>query len=179
MLTMSEPATDLMRLLRRVHQVREYQPESFARGVLTEILDVGRWSGSANNRQTTEVVVVEDPQARQKIAEGGAAMASKAGTVLVLVTQGDPAREALEIFDEGRMAERLLIAAQARGLGSAIATLKGEGPAAIKQLLGIPAERRVVTAVSLGVPDVAAIRAKPKNQQPRKPLDQYAHWGRY
>jgi nitroreductase len=176
---MSEAATDLNRFMRRVHQVREYKPQPVPRDALDEVLRVGRWTGSASNRQTTEVVVVEDPQVRQKMAEGGASMAGKAGAVLVLVTQGDPAREALEIFDEGRMAERLLIAAQARGLGSAIATLKGEGPATIKQLLGIPAERRVVTVVSLGVPDVEAIRAKPKNPQPRKALDQYAHWGHY
>lgn len=176
---MTEAATDLIRFLRRVRQVRDYQPEPVPEGALVDILEVGRWSGSASNRQTSEVVVVKDPEVRQLIAAGGASMAGKAAVVLVIVTQGDPERKELEIFDEGRMAERLLIAARARGLGSAIATLKNDGPANVKQRLGIPAERRVTTVVTVGVPDRAAIQAKPKNPQPRKPLDKYAHQDRY
>ncbi len=176
---MSATATDLIRFLRRVRQVRDYQPEPVPRERLLDILEVGRWSGSASNRQTSEVVVVRDPEVRQKLAAGGANMAGKADVVLVIVTQGDPDREELEIFDEGRMAERLLLAAAAHGLGSAIATLKGDGPATAKQILGIPAERRVKTVVTVGIADTAAIRAKPKNPQPRKPLAQYAHWDRY
>ncbi len=176
---MSESATDMIRFLRRVRQVRDYQPEPVPEDALTDILEVGRWSGSASNRQTSEVVVVRDPAARQVIAAGGASMAGKADVVLVIVTQGDPARVELEVFDEGRMAERLLLAAAARGLGSAIATLKGEGPTDVKKLLGIPEERRVKTVVAVGIPDTAAIRAKPKNPQPRKPLEVYAHRDRY
>jgi len=175
----SQAASDLIRFLRRVRQVRDYQPEPVPEEALADILEVGRWSGSANNRQTSEVVVVRHPEARQALAAGGANMAAKAGAVLVIVTQGDPSREELEIFDEGRMAERLLLAAAAHGLGSAIATVKGDGPAAAKQLLGIPSERRVKTVVAVGIADTAAIRAKPRNPQPRKPLDQFAHWDRY
>jgi len=175
----SQAIDNVNRFLRRVHQVREYKPESVPKDELTEILQVGRWTGSASNRQTSEVVVVTDPEVRRQIAAGGANMAGRADVVLVIVTQGEPGREALEIFDEGRLAERLLIAAQSLGFGSAIATLKGEGPNNVKQLLGIPAERRAITVVTVGVPDTAAIQAKPKNPQPRKPLDQFAHWGHY
>jgi nitroreductase len=175
----SEAANDRIRFLRGVRQVRDYLPEPVPEGALNEILEVGRWSGSASNRQTTEVVVVRNAQAKQTLAAGGANMAGKAGAVLVLVTQGEPGREELEIFDEGRMAERLLEAAAAVGLGSAIATLKNEGPAEAKRILGIPNDRRVKTVVAVGVPDRAAIQAKPKNPQPRKPTAQYVHWDRY
>ena len=176
---MPQDTSELIQFLRRVHQVREYTPEPVPKDELTQVLQVGRWTGSASNRQTSEVVVVTDQAARQVIAEGGARMAGGADVALVIVTLGEPGREALEIFDEGRMAERLLIAAEAFGLGSAIATLKGDGPTNVKQLLGIPAERRAITVVTVGVPDTAAIAAKPKNPQPRKPLEQYAHWGQY
>jgi len=175
----TQTASDLIRFLRRIHQVREYKPEPIPEAALTDILEVGRWTGSASNRQTSEVVVVKDPAVRQQLVAGGANMAGKADVALVIVTNGDKEREELEIFDEGRLAERLLMAAQAHGLGSAIATLKGEGPANAKQMLGIPAERRVKTVVTIGVPDLAAIQAKPKNPQPRKPLDQFAHQNHY
>lgn len=176
---MSQEAMDRIRFLRRARQVRDFQPEPVPDDALADILEVGRWSGSANNRQTSEVVVVRDPEARQTLSAGGANTAAKAAVALVIVTLGDPAREELEVFDEGRMSERLLLAASALGLGASITTLKGEGPAATKQALGIPAERRVKTVVAVGVADDAAIRAKPKNPQPRKPISEFAHWDHY
>lgn len=170
---------DRIKFMRRARQVRDLLPEPIPEEALADILEVGRWSGSANNRQTSEIVVVRDPAARQALTAGGANTAAKAAIALVIVTLGDPARKELEIFDEGRMSERLLLAAAALGLGASITTLKGEGPAAAKQALGIPAERRVVTVVAIGVPDEAAIRAKPKNPQPRKPMSEFAHWDHY
>ncbi|HLH72489.1 MAG TPA: nitroreductase family protein [Chloroflexota bacterium] len=176
---MSQPTTDVTRLLRRVRNIREFTPEPISEDTLVDILEVGRWTGSASNRQPTEVVVVRDPQARQKLVEAGSNTAGKAAVSLVIVTPGDPARAELEIFDDGRLAERLLVAAAAHGLGSGITTLKGEGPAAVKQMLGIPSERRVRTVVNIGHRDEAAIRAKPKNPQPRKPMTEFAHWDHY
>lgn len=176
---MSQETASQIKLLRRTRQVRDYRPEPVPEDALADILEVGRWSGSANNRQTSEIVVVRNPEARQILTEGGANTAASAAVALVIVTLGDPAREELEVFDEGRMSERLLIAATAHGLGASITTLKGEGPAAAKKALGIPAERRVKTVVAVGVPDDAAIRAKPKNPQPRKPIGEFAHWDRF
>ena len=81
-------------------------------------------------------------------------------------------------FDEGRVAERLALAARACGLGSCIATLKNEGPDAAKALLGIPPERRARTLVTIGHTDVEARRALPKAPQARKPMSEFAHWDR-
>ncbi|HVC32475.1 MAG TPA: nitroreductase family protein [Chloroflexota bacterium] len=170
---------DRVTFLRRVRQVRDFRPAPVPDDALADILEVGRWSGSASNRQTSEVVVVRDPEVRQQLTAGGANTAARAAVALVIVTLGDPAREELEVFDEGRMSERLLLAAAAHGLGASITTLKGEGPAVAKQALGIPAERRVKTVVAVGVADDAAIRAKPKNPQPRKPINEFAHWDHY
>ena len=78
-----------------------------------------------------------------------------------------------------QVAERLALAARACGLGSCIATLKNEGPDAAKQLLGIPAERRAYTLVTIGHTDTAARRALPKAAQARKPMSEFAHWERY
>ncbi len=77
------------------------------------------------------------------------------------------------------LAERLALAARACGLGSCIATLKNEGPDVAKQLLGIPAELRARTLVTIGHTDTAARRALPKAAQARKPIGEFAHWDRY
>jgi nitroreductase len=83
-------------------------------------------------------------------------------------------------FDEGRLAERLALAARAVGLGSCIATLKNDGPELAKQLLGIPADRRARTLVTIGHPDVDARKALPRQgAAARKPMTEFAHFDRY
>src|SRR5690606_7156986 len=101
--------------------------------VLDGILEVGRWSGSASNVQGTELIVVRDEAHKQLIAEHGARPASGAAAVLVIVQPGLPDRHDIEVFDMGRLVERLLLASKAQGLGSNIATLKEDGPEVVKK----------------------------------------------
>ena len=176
---MSEPAGGRIEFLRTLRSVRDYLADPVPPAALDDVLKVGRWSGSASNRQTWEIVIVRDPAAKQKLGEWGAGPAAKAALALVIVTPGDVERAELEMFDDGRLAERLLLAAHAHGLGSCVAFLKGEGPANTKALLGIPPERRVRSVVAIGVTDQAARAARPKNPQPRKPIGELVHWDRF
>ena len=165
---------DLLKFLRGLRAVREYTPDPVSDAELTEILEVGRWSASGGNRQPHEVVVVRDRDVLGKFAEWGAKPAGTSAAALLIVTASDQAA-----FDEGRVAERLALAAKASGLGSCVATLKNEGPDAAKALLGIPADRRARTLVALGHVDLEARRALPRAAQARKPLSEFAHWDRY
>ena len=177
---MSQQSGDLITFLRGLRAVREYTPEPIADEIVRDILEVGRWSGSASNRQPAEVVVVRDKDVLQQIAEGGVRPAAGAALALVIVTAGDPERKDLKVFDEGRLVERLLLAAGAHGLGGNVGTLKGDGPTTIKQALGIPAERRIWTVVTLGHIDREARRARtPSPTAGRKPIEEFAHWDRY
>jgi nitroreductase len=176
---MSEQAKDRIAFLRRLRTVRDFTPDPVAEDALRDVLEVGRWTGTANNRQPAEVVVVRDPVARRKLLEYGANTAAGAAAALVIVTAGDPARAEMETFDEGRNAERMQLAAAAHGLGAGVTWLKGEGPERAKELLGIPREKRVRTVVSIGTRDEAATRAKPRNPQPRREIDEFARWERY
>ena len=165
---------DLLKFLRGLRAVREYTPEPVPQDVLEQILEVGRWTSTGGNRQPHEVVVVRDADVKRKFAEWGAKPAGPAAVALLIVTLTDSSA-----FDEGRVAERLALAAKACGLGSCIATLKNEGPDAAKKLLGIPAERRAHTLVTIGHTDTEARRALPKAAQARKPVSEFAHWDRY
>jgi nitroreductase len=165
---------EFLKLMRSLRAVREYTSEPVPREALDEILEVGRWSASGGNRQPHEVIVVRDRDTLHKFADWGAKPAGPASAALLIVTAGDSAA-----FDEGRIAERLALAAKACGLGSCVATLKNDGPDLAKQLLGIPADKRVRTLVSVGHTDVAARHALPKSPQARKPMSEFAHWDRY
>jgi nitroreductase len=164
-----------LKFLRGLRAVREYTPEPVSDDQLRQILEVGRWSSTGGNRQPQEVVVVRDKDVLHKFAEWGARPAGPAAAAVLIVTASEQAA-----FDEGRLAERLALAAKACGLGSCVATLKNEGPELAKQLLGIPAERRARTIVTLGHTDVEARRALPKaGADARKPMEEFARWDRY
>ena len=165
---------DLLKFMRGLRAVREYTPEPVSDDALGDILEVGRWSATGGNHQPHEVIVVRDKDVLQKFAGWGARPAGPAAAALLIVTATEQSA-----FDEGRVAERLALAAKACGLGSCVATLKNEGPDAAKALLGIPADRRARTMVTIGHTDVEARRALPKAAQARKPMAEFAHWERY
>jgi nitroreductase len=166
---------DFLKFLRSLRAVREYTAEPVSEETINAILEVGRWTGTGSNRQPSDVVVVRDPAVKQKMGEWGARPAATAAVVLLLATKDDAGA-----LDEGRYAERLLLAAKACGLGSCLATLKNEGPDEIKKLLGIPDDRRARVLAAIGHTDVAARRALPKNPRGgRKPMADFAHWDRY
>jgi len=177
---MSEQARDRIRFLRGMRAVREYTAEPVPDDVINDILEVGRWSGSASNRQPNEIVVVRDKEVLNKLANGGVRAAATAPVAFVTVMPGDPARAELDVFDNGRLVERLLLAARAHGLGGNVSTLKGDGPDVIKQALGIPADRRVWTVVTVGHINREASRARPRSEGPaRKSPSSFARWDRY
>ena len=177
---MSTEAASHIRLMRNLRAVREYTPDPVPDDALRDILEVGRWSGSASNRQPTEIVVVRDSAVLKQIGEHGVRAAATAPLALVIVTPGNAEQHDLEVFDLGRLVERLLLAAKAHGLGSNISTLKGEGPDVIKKALGIPAEKGIWTVVTIGKIDRKAYRARARNPNAgRKPGEQFAHWDRY
>ena len=152
---------EVLKFLRSLRAVREYTPEPVSDADLQAILEVGRWTATGEREPQHEVVVVRDPEVRAKFAEWGAKPG--AGQVaLLIVSAGDA-----NAFDEGRIAERLALAAKAVGLGSCIATLKNEGPDQAKALLGIPAEARARTLVSVGHADVEARKALPRPARAR------------
>lgn len=173
-------ANDRIRFLRNLRAVRNYTPAQIPDDVLADILEVGRWSGSASNRQPTEVVVVRDSQIMQRMSEVGARPAEGAAVALVVVMPEGTDRQDLNIFDSGRLVERLLLAADAHGVGSNIATLKEDGPDIIRQMLGIPAEKRIWTVVTLGYIDEEAHNARPVGPAAgRKPAEGFVHWDSY
>jgi len=171
---MSPVNEEPLAFLRRLRAIKEYTTEAVAQPEIEAILEVGRWTGTGGNRQPTEVIVIRDPTVKKQLGEWGARPAATAAVVLLLVVANEASP-----FDEVRVAERLCLGAAACGLGSTVATLKNEGPEAVKQLLGIPAEHRARTLVAIGHIDVEARRARPRNPQARKPLSEFAHWDRY
>jgi nitroreductase len=165
-------------MLRKVRQVRQFSDERVPREAIDDILEVARWTGSAMNRQPWEFILVRDRDTLKEIAQAENASSHLAGAdfAIVVVMAGESA--GTETYDEGRLAERLLIAAAAHGLGAGIWWFK-DGGAAARRILGIPEGRGVRTAVSFGYPRQEGAGARPKKTDARKPVSQLVHEEKY
>jgi len=171
----------LIALLRGLRAVRQFRPDPVPQEVVDSVLEVARWSGSAGNQQPWELVVIHKRETLQALAkvEGYAGHLAGAALGIVLVMSGEPGQVEQETFDEGRLSERMMLAAAAYGAGSSIGWFTGEGRVAAKKMLGIPEEKLVRTAISFGYPDEEARRARPKRAQARRPLSEFVHEERY
>lgn len=174
-----EPARPLLRTMRRVRSVRSFRPDPIPDEFLTEILEVARWTGSGSNSQPWTFVVVREPATLGAIATASPNVRHIAGAAAAIVIVMDGRMPEIETFDEGRVAERILIAATALGLASAIGWIMPAGSAAVAALLGVPTGRRARTLVSLGYPTEEAGRPKSAPGTARRPLAEMVRFERF
>jgi hypothetical protein len=68
---------------------------------------------------------------------------------ILLVMASEQGQVEQETYDEGRLSERIMLAAAAYDVGSSIGWFTGSGRAAAKTILGVPKEKLVRTASPL------------------------------
>lgn len=141
--------------------IRDYRPEPLSNEDLGAILEAGRWTGSSKNRQSWSFVAVTDPDRLQGLAEHGDFTQPVRDSVATIVLVQEPGGN---MFDIGRAAQNMMLAAKAIGVASCPITLHREKDAAA--YLGIADGAVARYAVALGYP---ADHAKPRNFGGRKP----------
>jgi nitroreductase len=168
--------TEATRLIRRVRQIRDFRPDPVPDDVLTEILEVARWTGSASNRQQWRFIIVRDPESRKRIADLGAPSTTHVGKAplsIAVVMPGEA--EVRDAYDEGRVSERILVAAEVLGLGAGISWVKAGIRPQVNELLGVADPQYVRTIISIGYPTEAARQPKSAPGTARKPLDELVY----
>lgn len=154
---------DAVRPLIRVRQMREFTTKRVTRAELDAITEVARWSGSSRNEQPCRFIAIRDPETIRELAELGLPQTRglrTATAAVVIVMPDDPDRELSRAFDDGRAAERVLIAANLLGLGGGISRIRPDVREPIDALMKLPADRSVRTIVAVGHPSADAIAPK-------------------
>jgi len=167
-----ERPAEILRPLRRVRQVRHFTDIPLTDDQVDAIVDVGRWSGSSQNKQPWRFIVIRDATTIARIHELGAPSTRSLATataVIAIVVPADTERPVTYAFDEGRAAERLLIAANLLGLAGAIAWLTPSVRVEAGRLLGLPADRLLRTVVALGPPSPESLAPKSPGVPARLP----------
>lgn len=171
---------DVLRELRRVRQVRQFVPGDVSEATLHEILQVARWTGSSRNSQPWHFVVVTDPERLQRLSQIRTAInwVATAPLAVALVLDGDNLPS--EIYDEGRVTERLLIAAHLVGLGAGTAWFGDESQQQqAEEILGVPAGKLSRSLVAIGHTTTSKDPRPGPTTGGRRPLSDLVSYNRF
>ena len=163
-----------------LRQSRRFLDRPVPPDVVYDLLEVARWTGSAKNGQPWEFIVVDDRATNAALATMGqyAGFLDNVALSIVIVLNGTSPRS--EAYDEGRLSERLMLAAAHHGLGSGTAWFSTpENKDQVCNLLGIPPDLDVWSAVGFGYVDSTQAQRVSTVGGGRKPLAELVSYGRY
>ena len=159
--------------IRRVRVVRTFSDRALPTGAVIQIVDAGRHAGSSKNQQRWDFIVIRDRALLAALAEVGAYAGHLAGATIAiaLVTPGSrtaPGSPSV-MWDLGRAAQNMVLAAWELGVGSCPATVYDQ--ALVARLLGLPDDRRCDFLLSFGYPSDESALSNPPRKGGRKSLD--------
>lgn len=163
--------TDTYDFIVSLRAIRDYKPDPISREDLEAILEAGRWTGSSKNRQSWTFVAITDKDRLEQLAEHGdfTQPVRDSAATIVLVKEPDG-----NMFDIGRAAQNMMLAARAIGVASCPITLHRSADA--RMFLGAPDDTTVRYAVALGYPSEGA---EPRKFGGRKPSDEVIRIDQY
>ena len=138
--------------IRTRRSIRKYKPEPIPDEKLTSILEAARLAPSAGNRQPWRFVVVQNKGLKKALAEAANNQTFLNDASAIIVAIGDPEVSARWYERDPMIAlEHIVLAATAMGYGACWIGAFDED--AIKHLLKIPANVKIIALLPIGIPD--------------------------
>jgi len=167
---------EVFTLIRNKHAVRQFAPDPLPEEAVHTILEAGRLSGSAKNRQPWHFVAVRARSTLEQLARCGAYAGHLAGAALgVALVTPDPFERLTVPFDLGRAAQSMMLTAWSLGIGSVMATIYQPGRAC--EALGVPPDLTIPWCISFGYPAVSQDR--PPRRGGRRTHEEVVHYERW
>ena len=128
--------------------VKQYGDAALPPATVARILDAGRLSGSARNRQPWRFLILETEELREAMARAVYAPENVRTAALVIAVAGHG--QGPVGFDCGRAAQNMLLAAWNEGVGATPNGIADQDAAAA--LLGLGEDERLQIVLSFGYP---------------------------
>jgi nitroreductase len=171
---------DAWQAINSVRVVRQFADRPLSREHQNRILNAARRTGSSKNEQTWAFIAIHDRDHLRALAAVGryADHLAGAAVAVALVTPDESAGwRNTRMWDLGRAAQNMVLAAWELGIGSAPATVFEHDLAA--QLLGLPADRRCNYLLSFGYPADPEVLSAPNKAGGRVALEAVVHEERW
>ena len=172
---------DTWQAINTIRVVRGFADKAIEKDKLTRILDAGRRAASSKNLQRWSFVVVQDRDHLRDLANGGpfAGHLAGAAAAIALVTPDPRAGDhpLSVLWDLGRAAQNMVLAAWELGIGSVPATVYEHD--LVRKLLDLPNDQHCEFILSFGYPADPSAFTAPKQAGGRKSLDEVVHHERW
>jgi nitroreductase len=166
-------ASDVVEQIRMVRQARLFHDEPVPQDVIDQLLEVARWTGSARNVQAWHFIVVQNKETLKTLSEARDGINWVAGAPLAIALVFNGEQPVFEGYDEGRVTERLLIAAKLLGYGGGTAWYLTDDEKKIAyDALKVPADKSLRSIVVIGRPTTTKDHRPNSNIPGRKPLSE-------
>ncbi len=160
-----------------VRVVRQFTDEPVAQEHLNRILNAGRRAGSSKNQQSWAFITIHDRAHLRLLGEVGryAGHLAGAAVAIALVRPDASGEHQLRsiMWDLGRAAQNMVLAAWELGIGSVPATVYDLAMAS--RLLGLPADQRCDFLLSFGYPADPTALTAPNRAGGRLALESIVH----
>lgn len=164
---------DFFEAVKNRRSIRRYTKEKVSDDLIAKILESGRWAPSADNSQPWYFIVLRDKEVRERVAETATWGEFLADAPIGIAVVVDPRSSTHSVEDGAAATENMLLAAHALGLGACwIGSYNSFYEEDVKNMLGIPKDKRLLSIISIGYPD-----EHPKKS--RKDLREIAFTDRY
>lgn len=163
-----------------VRVIRDFADRPLSAEHETRILNAARRTGSSKNEQTWAFIVIHDRDHLRELTGVGRYADHLAGAAMAvaLVSPDETAGwRNTRMWDLGRAAQNMILAAWELGIGSAPATVFEHDLAG--RLLGLPADRRCNYLLSFGYPTNPSDLSEPNKRGGRKSLEAVLHEERW
>lgn len=164
---------EIWQAINTVRVVRKFSDEPISDEHLERILHAGRRTGSSKNDQHWTFIVIRDREHLRQLAKVGDYAGHLAGATvaIALVTPNATGHDNNSVmWDCGRAAQNMVLAAWELGIGSVPATVYDHALAA--KLLGLPEDRRCDFLLSFGHPADPSKLTAPNRAGGRLPLSE-------
>lgn len=168
---------DVLKVIRSRQSIRSYDHREVEEDKLLRVLESGRLSPSAGNRQERRFIVIKDARTRKLLSEAAQDQRFVAEAPVVIAACSVEKEYIMKCgqlaypIDTAIAVDHMTLQAVEEGLGTCWIGAFDE--AKVKELLNIPRDIRVVSLLTLGYPSTVP------QHTPRKSLDEVVMWEKW
>jgi len=159
---------DAITALKTRRSIRTYRPGPIPRQTLADLVDCARLAPTAMNQQQWEFLIATNPETLAAVGQliPHARFLPGAAAVIAVLSRDNT----YWVEDASAATTNLLLAAHAHGLGACwVAAEKQSYADPVRDLLGAPADHRLLCLVTVGHPAEDPVIEK-------RPLESVLHW---
>jgi nitroreductase len=153
--------------------IRKFKPDPIPSETLRKILEAGRLSPSAGNRQPYKIIVVTDEKIRAEMSKGRYNKFIKDAPVVVVGCDrvGDDWSRRWSMVDTTIALEHIVLTAWSLGVGSC--WIGDFSKPTLRELLEIPQDYEIIAQIALGFPEEVP------NEREKKPFEELVCFNKF